>query len=236
MSISFIIFLVLVISGMFLSVRFKKLTIPAAITGGLLSLLIYYCSGFAGIAMMGVFFITGVMATSFKMERKRKEGLAEAHKGQRTAGQVFANAGIAGIIGLLTYFFPGLASKAPFLVAAAFASATSDTVSSELGNVYGKHFYNITSLKRSVKGKNGVISLEGSLFGIAGSAVIALIFCCFSGFGKSFFIIAVSGIAGNIADSFLGATLEEKGLLKNNTVNFLNTLTAALTAWIIWIV
>jgi len=37
-----------------------------------------------------------------------------------------------------------------------------------------------------------------------------------------------AAFAGMICDSYLGATLERRGLLNNNTVNFLGTLTAAL--------
>jgi uncharacterized membrane protein len=42
--------------------------------------------------------------------------------------------------------------------------------------------------------------------------------------------LLVAGTAGNLADSVLGATLERRGVLDNNTVNFLNTLTGALVA------
>jgi uncharacterized membrane protein len=40
--------------------------------------------------------------------------------------------------------------------------------------------------------------------------------------------IVVAGFAGNLADSILGASLERKGWLKNDQVNFLNTLIAAI--------
>jgi uncharacterized membrane protein len=35
---------------------------------------------------------------------------------------------------------------------------------------------------------------------------------------------------GNLADSFMGATLERQQVLSNNAVNFLNTFLAALVA------
>ncbi len=38
---------------------------------------------------------------------------------------------------------------------------------------------------------------------------------------------------GNLVDSILGATLERKGHLSNNAVNFLNTFAAAALTWLL---
>jgi uncharacterized membrane protein len=43
----------------------------------------------------------------------------------------------------------------------------------------------------------------------------------------------VAAFTGMISDSYLGATLEWRGLLNNNTVNFLGTLTAVCVV-VIW--
>lgn len=226
-------FVLLMMGGMSLSILFNKLTIRAALVGGLLSCAIYIGAGIPGIIFMATFFLIGVAVTNFKIEKKKNEGLAEAHKGKRTAGQVFANVGAAGIIGLFTYLFPNVSSYTPVLIAACFAAATSDTVSSELGNIYGKRFYNIDDLKRGIKGRNGVISVEGTLLGIAASVLIAFIYALFFGFGIRFFIISFAGFVGNIADSILGATFEEKGKMSNNVVNFINTVVAVVVAWLL---
>lgn len=226
------IFLFIIITGTILSILFKKLTLPAAVTGGLLSSFIYLAAGFPGVIVMAAFFIIGVWATSWKLDIKLKTGLAETGKGKRTTGQVFANAGLPAIIGLTNWFFPSLPLHAPVLIASCFSAATADTVSSELGNVYGRRFYNILNFKKDEKGSNGVISLEGSLLGVAGSLVIALLYIAFNnGSVSSFIIIAVAGTVGNITDSVCGATLERKGWLSNNAVNFLNTSAAAVTSW-----
>jgi uncharacterized membrane protein len=52
------------------------------------------------------------------------------------------------------------------------------------------------------------------------------------GFGKTFWLIVLTGTIGNLADSILGATYERKGAIGNNAVNFLNTLIAALLIWL----
>jgi uncharacterized protein (TIGR00297 family) len=75
---------------------------------------------------------------------------------------------------------------------------------------------------------DGVISLEGTLIGIAGSCIIAGIYALGWGWSISFFFIVLAGTLGNLTDSILGAVLERKGLIGNDVVNFLNTLTAAI--------
>jgi uncharacterized membrane protein len=110
--------------------------------------------------------------------------------------------------------------------AASLASASADTLSSELGSIYGKRFYNILTFKKDICGLDGVVSLEGTLWGIAGSAMIAVIHIASYGYSGLAFWILLAGFIGNIADSVLGASLERKGWLKNDAVNLLNTLVA----------
>ena len=207
---------------------FKKLTLPAALTGGVLSCCIYAGAQFAGITLMATFFLLGVLATSWKLDQKISAGLAEAQKGKRTAAQVFANAGAAAMAALITWVLRELSLNAPLVIAACFASATADTMSSELGNVYGRHFYHILSFKKTTKGANGVISLEGTMAGCMGSCIISVVYAFWQGWSIDFLFIIVAGIIGNFIDSVLGAALENTGYISNNAVNFLNTCAAAI--------
>ena len=162
------------------------------------------------------------------MKEKVARGIAEQNKGERTASQVLANAGVAGIASLLACCYPAQ-HIFTVMAAAAFSSAIADTMSSELGSVYGKRFYNILSFKKDQRGLDGVISLEGTVAGIVGSCIIASVYAV--GFGlhaTTFLAIVIAGTIGNIADSILGATLERREVIKNDAVNFLNTLIAAL--------
>jgi uncharacterized protein (TIGR00297 family) len=206
-------------------IKTRKLTVPASLAAGLTGFLLMAGAGYPGLIMLGAFFMMGVLATSHK---KQLKGNA-AHQ-QRTVSQVFANGGVAAILSILVLIDLPRAGVYQLMIGASLASATADTLSSELGMVYGRNFYNILSFKREPKGLDGVISMEGTLFGAAGTLVIATIYAIAFGFDDRFFVIVFAGVAGNLIDSVLGATLERKGYIGNDTVNFLNTLLAALIA------
>ena len=220
--------LIILTTVAFFSVKASKLTVPAAIAGWFVGLLIFCGTGYAGVAMITVFFILATGATSWGMSVKQRLGLAEHNKGKRTAGQVIANAGVATTLSILAMFFDTKADLFVLMITAAIASATADTLSSEMGNIYGKNFYNIITFKKDTRGLNGVISIEGTIIGILGSAGIAAVYGCFFGISSRFLLIIIAGTIGNLSDSVFGATLERKGYLNNNQVNFINTAIAAL--------
>lgn len=219
---------IIIITGMIYSVRSHKLTLLAALVGGILGAMIFWGTGFVGFSQMVAFFLLGSMATEWK--RSIKSVLIPHERTERTVEQVLANSGVAGLLALLTVIFPTHHSLLLVMVSATFSSAAADTISSELGTVYGKRFVNILTLKADRRGADGVISLEGTLYGLVGSMLIALIYALFEGWNMNLLWIVLAGTAGNFADSILGAWLERKALIGNNAVNFLNTLIAALVA------
>jgi uncharacterized protein (TIGR00297 family) len=216
--------LFIICAGIAFSIRFRKLTVAGALTGACLAGLLYKGAGIGGIIMLAAFFIAGSAATAFGRTKKEQLGVAE---GQRTAWQVLANGGVAGLAGLLSWLNPGQAVLWQLAAAASLASACADTLSSELGSIYGKSFYNILTFKKDTCGLDGVVSVEGTLWGMAGSALIALLYIAFYGYSPLAFWILLAGFIGNITDSILGASVERKGWIKNDMVNLLNTLVAA---------
>lgn len=219
---------IIIIAGMLYSILTKKLTIPAACTGGIIALLLAIAFGFIGVAMMTTFFLTGSLATSWKADQKKKFHNVKESRTGRMASQVLANAGVPACAGLASIFYPGLSNLMLLVMAAAFASATSDTLSSELGMVYGRKFFNVITLKADDCGMDGVISLEGTLLGVLGSSIIGVLYAIDFGFDIRFVWIILAGTAGNLIDSVLGALLERKALIGNDGVNFLNTLSAGI--------
>ncbi|WP_121810084.1 DUF92 domain-containing protein [Mucilaginibacter kameinonensis] len=221
-------------AGMVYSISARKLTVIAAFTGAVVAILVFAGAGFTGLAMMTTFFILGSAATS--VQSKTKEDINAAEKGGRTAAQVLANAGTAALCGITILALPAHTPVLQLMMAASFASATADTLSSELGMVYGKRFFNIITLKPDTRGLDGVISVEGTLIGVIGSVVIAAVYAIGMGWTVKLIWIVIAGTLGNLIDSVLGAILERKGLINNNTVNFLNTLVAALFMLLFYLV
>lgn len=226
----YILVVIFLFVGVVESIRHRKLTVPGAIAGGIVGFCIFIGASWTGLAMLAAFFLLGTMATSWKRKQKTQMGMMQESGGRRKLGQVLANGGMAGFLGLLSLFFLQQKTLFAFMMAGAFSSAMADTLSSELGSLYGSRFYNIISFKKDQRGLDGVVSLEGTLIGIAGSAIIATIYSIGFGWSKQFIWIVVAGTIGNLLDSVLGATLERKHLIDNDVVNFSNTLIAALLA------
>jgi uncharacterized protein (TIGR00297 family) len=220
-----IIVLLILLAGAAFSIGRKKLTIPATIAGGVAGWLTYAGGGYTGLIMLTSFFIMGTAATSW---RKKEKGAAA--QTTRTMSQVLANGGVAALAGLGIIFFPAFRQPLELAMAGSLASATADTLSSELGMVYGRRYYNILTWKPDQRGLDGVVSIEGLLIGIVGSAVIALLYAASHGWHIGSWIIILSGTVGNLVDSLLGASLERKGFIGNDMVNFLNTLAAGVLA------
>jgi uncharacterized protein (TIGR00297 family) len=226
-----LIVLLVLLAGIIFSVGRKKLTLPAALTGAILGWLVYKGGGYTGLAMLTTFFILGTAATSWKKKEKMLIKGHAAHQPTRTAGEVIANGGVAALAGLAALLLPKDRPLLQVMMAAGLAAAAADTLSSELGMVYGRRYYHILTWRPDEKGLDGVVSREGWLIGIAASAVIAVVYALGHGWNTPiFFILIGSGTLGNFIDSLLGAVWERKGQLSNNAVNFLNTLAAALAA------
>ena len=219
----------LLAAGMGYAARAGKLTGPAVGLGGALGVSIYLGAGFPGLAQLALFFGLGTAASAWRGREKQQLALAEANKGRRRAGQVLANAGVAGALGLLSWQFPAFAPLGSLMLAGSFAAATADTLASELGNVYGRRYYNVWTWRPDTRGLDGVVSLEGTLLGMAGSALLAATYCLATHWGSAFWWLLAAGTAGNFGDSLLGATLERRHWLGNDAVNGLATLIGALT-------
>lgn len=228
--VSYSIVLALLLIVVVVSVRARKLTVTAGFTAVLVGLLVFAGAGYTGILLLGSFFILGTLATAHRKDLKAKLHPEGHHPEARNAAQVLANGGMAALMALLALVDPSHAETYAIMLAASLAAATSDTLSSELGMVYGRNSYNILTFKKEPRGLDGVVSLEGTLLGAAGAVLIALIYAVIAGFGKGVLIVAIAGMMGNLADSVLGASLERKHYIGNNTVNFLNTLFGALVA------
>lgn len=181
-------------------------------------------------------------ATRLGRAQKERLGVAEKRHG-RTAAQVAANLGVAMLVSnelarnLLfsrIAIFDDAAQPVFALGLAALAEAAADTVSSEIGQVLGGRPRLITTLRQVEPGTDGAISVAGTLAGIGAAAIVAALGAwALRGSLAGFLIAAAGGVFGLFFDSLLGATLERKGWLNNDAVNFLSTASAATFALIL---
>ncbi|HEX2608506.1 MAG TPA: DUF92 domain-containing protein [Flavisolibacter sp.] len=212
-----------------LSVFSRKLTISGGIAGFIVGFALYSGTGWPGLVLMALFFFLATIAT--QLDKQHKAAIdSKVFQIRRNAGQVLANGGIAAALGCYAYLIPGSKAVCFLAIAGSLSAATADTLSSEIGTLYGRRFYNILSLQPDQKGRDGVVSLEGIAVGLAGSSNIALVYCCYVGWSEHFYIILAAGLIGNILDSIIGASLERRHLVGNDFVNWANTLTGALSA------
>lgn len=218
--------LLALLAGAFMSVYKKKLSPMGGITGFICAMLIYTGAAYTGLCLLAAFFLLGTLATGWG-KRKKARLNKKGDGSQRKASQVLANAGTATLMALLMLIFPAQTRPLLLMLAASLASATADTLSSELGMIYGKTGYNCLSWKREIPGLDGVISVEGTLLGTCGAVVMASLFALFQGFDLMFLLIVIAAMAGNFSDSVFGASLERRKLLNNDWVNFLSTFFAA---------
>jgi uncharacterized protein (TIGR00297 family) len=199
-----------------------------AIVGGLITFAMFLGSDWLGIAALTLFFVAGTLVSLFKKEQKKSLELDQENEGKRTIINAIANGGVAAICGFLAWIIPDYQLVFEIGMLASIASATSDTFSSELGNVFGKRYYNIVTWKADKRGLDGAISMEGTLAGLVGSGLISGLYVLFRGWDDYFFIVLFIGLLGNLSDSYFGATLQRKGFLDNHQVNLLSTFLGGL--------
>lgn len=213
-----------------LAYRARSVDRSGAVAGFLVGTAIFTALGWRGYLLLLAFFVFGTLATKLGYRRKAKSGLAQEKGGRRSARHALANAGVATCAAIFALTTP---HRELYLLAfaGAFATALADTLGSEIGQLWGRRTFLVTSLKPVPRGTEGAISVEGTLAGVAGAAAIAS-FGFLAGFYPAWgvAVVTLAAVLGSLLESVVGATLERRALLDNEAVNFLNTLIGALLA------
>ncbi len=214
----------------------KGVNISGFISGILIGAGIWVFSDYKGFLSLLLFFLLGTISTKIGYSRKKLLGIEEKGEGARSYKNVLGK-------GLSPLLFSALSllSKNHLLFSIAFYSSlcagTFDTVSSELGKTFGKRTISPLNLKEIKKGEPGGISIEGLIFGFISSFIFTII--CFLlnpyfPFKLFFFTLIISSLLANIMESYISIFLENKGFITNEITNFLNTLIAGLTGYLIY--
>jgi uncharacterized protein (TIGR00297 family) len=200
-----------------------------AFAGGLACFLLFAGAGPALFVTLALLFLLTWISTRLGYRRKLALGLAERREG-RNAWQVLANLSVAALAAVAL----SATGNRIWLVAAvaALAEAATDTVASEIGQYRGPEARMITTWQRVPAGTDGGITLVGSLAGLVAGFAIASVAVLGGVLPLTELWIPVfAGLAGMLIDSLLGATLQLRGWLSNQAVNFFATLTAAAIAF-----
>lgn len=163
------------------------------------------------------------------------------HQERRDGQQVWANAFWFVVFISIGFYFRDDLMK--IVAVGSLAVAMSDTWATELGTRSENKTYFILNFKSVQAGLDGGISLKGSLGGVLGSLLMAIVFTLVSGY-HSFAVlgtIVLAGFLGCVLDSYLGAVYQTNkqevklprfftspGKLNNDSVNAFATGFGAL--------
>ncbi len=154
----------------------KLLTTTGYLHAWVLGVIVWGSLGWQGYAIVMFYFLFGSAVTRIGFKQKEAEGIAEKRSGQRGPENVWGSALTAALCALLTLFVDSTWQSLLLLgYVASFSTKLSDTTASEVGKAYGKSTFLITTLKPVPRGTEGAISLEGTLAGIVGSLLIAVL-------------------------------------------------------------
>jgi uncharacterized protein (TIGR00297 family) len=215
------------------SLKLRLLSRSGNAAGFIIGVLIYGSLGWQGWAVLLAFFLGGTVATKFRFSDKQRMGVAQDGHGRRRWRHAWANAGAGVACALASWAcaregLPQYAEAFRWAFVGAFAAALSDTLSSEFGQLAGKEPRLITTGEVVSPGTDGGITLAGTLMGILGAAVLSLLARVIDLTPvRATLPLLLAGLAGNLLDSWLGATFERSGRLNNEGVNFINTLGGA---------
>ena len=207
---------------------YLKTVSKSGLTGGVVvGTIIYLCLGIGGFLILFTFFALGSWSSKHKYKWKASHGVAQENRGKRSVKHAVAKGGV-GLVMAIMALLTDIPEVFKIAFVAAFATATFDTISSELGQIYGKKPILITTMKSVPVGTDGAISIEGTILGMLSAALIgAEAYALHLINLPSIIIVVAAAFVGTTVESVLGATIERRKWVSNEVINFINISTGA---------
>ncbi|MBZ3935222.1 DUF92 domain-containing protein [Methanimicrococcus blatticola] len=227
----------------FLAYRYKIADVSALFSAAVLGIVIILFTNLWWFVLLVAFFILGGGFTKYKFKQKKAAGLAESKTGIRSYENVFSNSIwaliIAVLYGVLSLYpdWSWLSVPLIFAYVGTIASATGDTMASEIGVTAKGPTFMITNLRKAKPGEDGGVSLLGEVACLTGSVIIGLMAFAFGMIDTlwlSLLVAVVGGFLGTNIDSVLGAVLQKRGILSNSGVNVFSTLSGAIISFALY--
>lgn len=204
-----------------LAYRRGSLSQSGAVGALIVGTLIFGLGGWVWGVVLGVFFVSSSLLSHFK-EREKAAVAEKFEKGhRRDIGQVFANGGLGALIAVLSAVVPesaGMAGSWFFLFIGVMATVTADTWATELGTLSKAAPRLITSGRVVEVGTSGGVSALGTGVSFVGGLLIGLTAGLLAPLAGLLpwsaalavgLIGAISGAAGSLIDSLMGATIQQ---------------------------
>ncbi len=160
--------------------------------------------------LLGIFFVSSSLLSHFK-EGEKREAAEKFEKGhRRDFGQAMANGGLGALIAIANALLPSPAWF--YLFTGVMATVTADTWATELGTLSKNPPRLITTGDVVEVGTSGGVSGLGTAVSMIGGFIIGLAGGLLSRrkpVWQLALIGALSGLAGSLFDSLLGATVQQ---------------------------
>ena len=219
--------------------KFRALTFSGAIASFFVGYIVGLFGSVEWLILLVGFTMVGIAVTKMDFSNKKKNGLLEGNDGERSHKNVlgvgFPPCLIAVLFAFLHSVYNGqydLALTVAFICTLSVAAA--DTVASEIGS-RDKKVWLITTFERVKRGTNGGVSVTGTLFSLAAAAVTSIVgwLLIYQEFDVYILIPFAMGFLGNVLDSVLGATLENRSIISKYTNNCVSALIGAVLGLLI---
>jgi uncharacterized protein (TIGR00297 family) len=176
----------------------------AAVAVGTLAI----AAGWSWGALLVAFFVsTSVLSRQGQRQKTERVGSIVEKGAERDAAQVLANGGI--YAGAALGFLVAPSPMWYAIGAGALAASAADTWATEVGTLAEGDPRSITSGKRVPPGTSGAVTLLGTAAGVGGALFIAAV-ATLAHWPVALAAVALGGVAGALADSLLGATLQAR--------------------------